>query len=468
MSAVKQTSTNSKGIVPLGKQRSYSEVVEFLNHHWKVSTPETSVERMKKIDALFGAPSQKISAIVIEGTNGKSLTAHFASKLFKEEGFTVGTYYTPHILTYNERFSVNNELIANKTFTELANEVINTLESHEIKANSKEILTQIAFNYFVANNIDIAIFEATKGGISDPVSICKPSIIAVTRITAHDVTTEGDAPEETLKEYLGNVAKGTHVLSADQNKSTLKRMEEMVAAAGGHWGMPVRKLTPFSYPFEQLHGRCGALAERIVATYINSCITDDSIILQNSLVAKKEGQRGRPTLEAKRASELHPKKTLEQFWKDTYNTLSGRFQLLEKEKPTILLDNASNIDAINNLLLGIRLLHYCKTLKGLTIILAFENNIINQEEFLKAIRYFFKKTSGNIIVCPSPEGSSWDAEAIAEEMKALKIKARATRDFKEAFDIAKKNINERYGLIAIAGSAALVREYWNLKGIKKF
>ena len=468
MSILKHTTVTIKGAVGLGKQRSYPEVVEFLNNHWKVTTPETSVERMKKIDQLFGAPSQKITSVLVEGTNGKRLTAHFASKLFKEEGFTVGTYYAPHILTYNERFTLNNEMIANKTFTEHANEVLDVLETHNIKANSKEILAQIAFNYFVANNVDIAIFESAKGGISDPVSICKPSIVAITRVTAYDVNNEGEALNETLEEYLGTVTKDTHVLSADQNKANLKRMEQFVEKIGGHWGMPVRKLAPFPYPFEQLHGRCGALAERIVSTYINSCVTNETMILEHSLVAKKQGQRGRPTLEAKRESELNPKRTLEQFWKETCNTLAGRFQLLEKEKPTILLDNASNMDSLNNVLLGIRLLHYYKTLKGLTIIIAFEDNVINEEEFLKTIRYFFKKTSGSIIVCPSPDDSSWNAEKIAEDMRTLKIKARAVNNFTDAFDLAKKSINERHGLIAITGSAGLVREYWNLKGIKKF
>ena len=243
-------------------------------------------------------------------------------------------------------------------YVKYANEVLDVLESNDVKANSKEILAQIAFNYFVANNVDIALFESAKGGASDPVSICKPCIIAVTRVTAHDVDTAGYAQDDILKEYLGTVTKGTHVLSADQNKANLKRMEEIVELAGGLWGMPVRKLAPFPYPFEQLHGRCGALAERIVSTYVNSCITNEEMIIENSLVAKKQGQRGRPTLEAKRASELHPKKTLEHFWKEACNTLSGRFQLLEKEKPTVLLDNASNMDAVNNLLLGIRLLHY--------------------------------------------------------------------------------------------------------------
>lgn len=467
MSTLKHTDVTVKGALALGKQRSYAEVVDFLNSHWNVPTKEKTLERMKKIDALFGSPSQKITSILIEGTNGKSLTAHYATKLFQEEGFTVGTYYSPHILTYNERFSLNNENISNKTFTEYANEIINTLETHAIVASSQEILTQLAFNYFHTHNVDVVLLESLCRGSSDPVSLCKPSIVAITRITADDVDDQGYASDTVINQYLETVSSNVHVLSADQNKANLKKMELTAKDRGAHWGMPVRKLVPFPYPFEQLHGRCGALAERIVATYINACLPSQTDVTEDSLVAKKQGQRGRPTLEAKRASELNPKKTIEQFWKETSHSLSGRFQLLEKEKPTILLDNANNIDSLENVLLGIRLLHYNRTLKGLTIILGCESSLVEHPTFLKTIRYFFKKTSGNIIVCPTNEYTSWDVEKTAEAMRSLKIKARSATSFKEAFELAKKTINERHGLIAITGSTDVVREYWNNKGIKK-
>ena len=98
------------------------------------------------------------------------------------------------------------------------------------------------------------------------------------------------------------------------------------------------------------------LAERITSIYINSFANKEHVLVSNSLLTKKKGQRGRPTLEVKRQTELNPKRTIEQFWKETLSTLPGHFQLLDKEKPTILLDPASNLDAFKNLLLGTRLL----------------------------------------------------------------------------------------------------------------
>ena len=99
---------------------------------------------MKKLDQAFGNPSQKVNTVLVAGTNGKSLTINFAAQLLREEGLKVGTFYAPHILTYNERFAINNETIANKTFTEFGNEVINTAESLGVTPNSFEILTMMA------------------------------------------------------------------------------------------------------------------------------------------------------------------------------------------------------------------------------------------------------------------------------------------------------------------------------------
>src|SRR5579863_7307841 len=110
------------------KQRSYNEIVDYLDTHWAANRADTSLSALKQLDKALGSLSQKVPSIVIAGTNGKSLTAHFTTRLLREEGLTFGTFYTPHFLTYNERFSLNNETISNKVLTDVGNEVINTVE----------------------------------------------------------------------------------------------------------------------------------------------------------------------------------------------------------------------------------------------------------------------------------------------------------------------------------------------------
>ena len=94
---------------------------------------------------LLARHQKKLMLSLVAGTNGKSLTVHLTAKLLKAEGLKVGAFYAPHILTYNERFAINQETISNKVFTEIGNDVINMAEELGIQAYSYELLTMMAF-----------------------------------------------------------------------------------------------------------------------------------------------------------------------------------------------------------------------------------------------------------------------------------------------------------------------------------
>lgn len=470
----KTMKTNTKQIIPkdtvaLTKQRSYNEIIEFLDANWKSNLADKNLSVMKKLDQAFGTPSQKLNTILVAGTNGKSLTINFAAQLLREEGLKVGTFYSPHILTYNERLAINNETIANKTFTELGNDVINMAESLGLTPNSYEVLTMMALLFFKQNETDVVVLEVSNGGTFNATNICNAKIAAITRVT-HD---DESAVKDMIVDILGVVKPNTYVVSADQSKLNLQVMHDIVTEKNGTWSMPIRKLAALPYPFEQLHGRCAALAERISHTYVNSFMNTNTVVA-HTLLSKQKGLRGRPTLtEVKRRAE-NPKKTVDQFWKETSNSLPARFQLLDKEKPSILLDNASNLDAFSNLLLGTRLLHYQKPIKGITIVLGCNNAELNMPEFFKLLRYFFKKNTGQIIVCPVTAApgqvntTNWDVEKVVADIRnTWKIKARSAKNFKEAFEAAQKTVDERHGLVIVTGSSSIVSDYWHYKGIKK-
>lgn len=460
---------------PQEKQRNYNEVIEYLDKHWSFNADIKTLDRMKQLDQAFGFESQKLNTIFVNGTNGKSLTVHLTVKLLNEEKLKVGAFYSPHILTYNERFSINGETISNKVFTEIANTVIDKAEELNLKVNTYELLTMMAIRYFVEQNVDVAILEVNEGGKFNPVNICNAKVATITRAIPVDSTIDDEAMKVVIADMMGIVKPGTWIVSGDQSKANLQYMNEIADSVGAYWAMPIRKLAPLAYPFEQLHGRCAALAERLAQMYIENFHNKNAEITFDSLLSKQKGQRGRPTLEAKRQLELAPKKTIEQFWHEETVDLPGRFQFLDKEKPSVLLDTASNVDAFKNVLLGIRLLHYQRPLKGLTIIVGAAKNTLHQDEFLKLIRYFFKKTSGQLIICPieNPipgvqEEETWDIEKVTNDVKSMKIKAKACKSFEEAFESAKKSVDERYGLVVITGSHSIVNHYWRYKGIKKF
>lgn len=452
----------------LGKVRSYTEVVEFLDGLKASEYNENVVHRMKMLDQLLGNVSSKVDTILVAGTNGKSSTIHFAAKLLKEEGIKVGVAYSTHFLSYSERLMVDFQSIPNKTFTDVVNEVISVVELNDVKATAHEIMTMAALMYFVAEKIDVALLEVAYGGKFDPTNICNPKISAISRVAEDQKGLLGQDLDKVAFEMLEIAKSGSWFISAEQSKIRLQKMRAFAEGRGVKWAMPIRKLATLPYIYEQLYGRIASLGERIAQIYVEDIKGKFSPFLRGNLLATQQGQRGRPTLEAKRFAELNPIKTLKMFWAEQFDLLKGRFELLDKEKPSVLLDNACNLDAYTNLFLGIRLFHYQKPLEGFALIIGF-SKVVNALEAIKLVRYLLKKVTGQIFFVHLPGNVlSHDPQDLAMMAKELNVKARACASFAEAFEQAKSVVDERNGLVAIAGSNDLVAEYWKQRGIKKF
>ncbi len=463
-SVIKQTTSSPKRV--LGELRSYNEVVEFLDGLKKHEYSETSFKRMQTLDKLCDSASTKVDTILVGGANGKSSTINFAAKLLAKEGFKVGAVYSSHFLNYTERVSIDGAPIPTKQFADTVNEVINTATVNKIKPTSFELVMLASLLHFQKEKVDVVLLEVGIGGLYDATNICRPKICALTRVAQdhNDILT--DDLDKVMYEMIGIAKKNSWFISAEQSKIRLQKMKLLVDERGAQWAMPIRKLAALPYIFEQLYGRSASLAERIAQIYVEDVKQKFSPFLRGNLLATQRGQRGRPTLEAKRQAELNPIKTLKAFWSDEFSLLRGRFELLDKEKPTILLDNAHNLDALTNLFLGIRLLHYQRPLKGLSIIMGIAK-FHNVDEIMKLVRYLFKKVSGEVYFVPlaTPHHTPEELVVIAKE---LNVKAKACRSFTEAFETVKKTVDEREGLVAITGCPSLITEYWKLKGLKKF
>ncbi|MBU1008033.1 hypothetical protein KKA53_03070 [Candidatus Dependentiae bacterium] len=446
--------------------RSYKEVISFLDSLKPIDHDKKTVDRMKQLDKLFGNISQKIPAILVGGTNGKSSTIHFASKLLKEEGQKVGIAYSSHILNYNERVYVDDQAIQNKTFADTVNEVITMAQAHKIEATAYELMTIASLLYFKTENVTVALIEIGLGGKYDAANIFSPKVVAITRVAQDESNILGEDLDEITFNMLEVAKSGTWVVSAEQSKIRLNKMKKWAEERGINWAMPIRKLASLPYIYEQLYGRTASLGERIAQVYIEDVCKKFSPFLRGNLLATKKGHRGRPTLEAKRNAELNPIKTLKKFWHNEFSLLPGRFELLNKEKPSVLLDNADNLDAFNNTFLGIRLLHYQHPLKDLSMIIGLPI-CTKMVESIKLIRYLLKKVSGQAIFVPIPNRESHDPQDLTKLAKELGVKAKAFDSFAKAFDSIKEAVDEREGLIVVTGHQSLISEYWKHRGIKK-
>jgi len=451
-----------------GRNRNYAEIVDYLTSCKQIDYSESAILRIKELDKHLGNISEKIDIILVGGANDKSLTVNFAAKLLAEEGFKAGTVYSTHLLTYNEQISLDSKPIQNKQLTDFVNEVLIVCETNKINATAFEIITMASLLYFKSEDINIVIIEVGMGGRLDATNAFNPKITAVTQIASDNMDLLGDSFEKITYEIMGLAKKDCLFISAEQSKNCLQKMKDLAEVNGAKWIMPIRKQSPLPYIFEQLYGRIASLAERIALLYIETIKGKFSPFLKGNLLLNGQGQRGRPTLELKKNSMLNPVKTLKSFWNEKFELLRGNFELLDKEKPTILLDNAQNLQAIANTFLGIRLLHYKKTLNGFALIMGIKN-YHDVNEVIKLVRYLLKKVSGQVFFIPIPnDATCHKPEDLCKLAKSFGIRASAHKSLNEAFELAKQTVDERQGLVAITGSTGIISEYWKNKDIKKF
>ena len=65
------------------------------------------LERITALLADLGDPQERLDAIHVVGTNGKSSTVRFAAAALAASGVRVGAYLSPHVIGWDERVQID-------------------------------------------------------------------------------------------------------------------------------------------------------------------------------------------------------------------------------------------------------------------------------------------------------------------------------------------------------------------------
>lgn len=448
------------------KTRTLNECFVFLDNLRSVAYEQSAIDRVKALCTGLGHPEKKLDIILVGGSNNKNTTILLSSKLLIEEENRVGTIYSNHILTYHERIFINNEAVSNKALNDFLNLAIDVALKNNILATAFEILLTAGLAMFADAGINVAIIETGIGGRLDATAALDAIICGITKVTPKDTDLLGQNLDNAAYEIMAVAKPGCWVSSAEQSKLRLQKMKKFSEDNKMQWSMPIRKLSSLPYIYEQLYGKEASLAERIVQIYVENVKGKFSPFLRGNLLATQKGQRGRPTLEAKRNSEINPLKTIKMFWADNFELRRGVFEILEKEKPTILLDEATDEDGLGNLFLGLRLLHYKNPISSVSLIIGLPEEV-DPETFLKLSRYLFKKVPGEMFLVPLTKQPAHNLEKIHSLAKIINVKTTITKNIEEAFAEAKKITNDRTGIVCISGNE-LIGNYWKqVREVKK-
>jgi dihydrofolate synthase/folylpolyglutamate synthase len=164
------------------------------------------LERTEAILAKLGSPHRRLSAIHIAGTNGKGSVVATTEALLRWKGLKVGRYTSPHLIDFRERITVNGTPITEESVLRFLEEWIPAAE--EMGATFFELTTALAFDWFVKQNVDIAVIETGLGGRLDSTNVLTPRVATVTSIGLDHTDLLGDTLESIAREKAGIFKRG--------------------------------------------------------------------------------------------------------------------------------------------------------------------------------------------------------------------------------------------------------------------
>jgi len=175
-----------------------------------------NLDRIKEETKRLCIISPTFNYIQIAGTKGKGSTAVFLQNILIKSGLKVGLFISPHLVSINERISINSELIDDESLEQLYKKVSKTL-------NFFETLFVIAMLYFEKERVDIAILETGLGGRLDPTNSLNtlPLLSIITTIGMDHLDILGDTIEEIAHEKAGIIKRGVDVITSPQREEVL-------------------------------------------------------------------------------------------------------------------------------------------------------------------------------------------------------------------------------------------------------
>ncbi len=145
---------------------------------------------LRPIEALLdaiGRPHDRLSVVHVAGSKGKGSTCLFTEAILGALGERVGTFTSPHLESWIERFRIGGrdvdaaQLVA---AVERVRPAVDALRAGppETRPSFFDATTAIAFTLFAEAGVDRAVIEVGLGGRLDSTNVVRPAVTCITSI----------------------------------------------------------------------------------------------------------------------------------------------------------------------------------------------------------------------------------------------------------------------------------------------
>lgn len=150
---------------------------------WQLTLHATAMdlglERVGHVADALGLRESRARRVVVAGTNGKGSCVALIDSLLCAHG-RVGTYTSPHLWRYNERFRIDGECVDDESLCEAFRAVEHA--RGDTSLTFFEYGTLAALWLFAARDLDYMVLEVGLGGRLDAVNVVDADVTLITNI----------------------------------------------------------------------------------------------------------------------------------------------------------------------------------------------------------------------------------------------------------------------------------------------
>ena len=217
-------------------QQEYNSEIEFIFNRFpsyqtvgKVAY-KPGIETMQALDEMLGYPHRRFRCIHVAGTNGKGSTSHMLAAALQKR-YRVGLYTSPHLVDFRERIKVDGKMVPQEFVYGFLKEYKERFV--ELGASFFEITTALAFAYFAAQEVDVAVIECGLGGRLDSTNIITPVLSVITNIGLDHCEHLGFSLLEVAGEKAGIIKSGIPVVIGEKGCPEVEDVFRKKAAQAG-------------------------------------------------------------------------------------------------------------------------------------------------------------------------------------------------------------------------------------------
>jgi dihydrofolate synthase/folylpolyglutamate synthase len=176
---------------------------------------QLGLARIQQVAESLSLTNPQAKIITVAGTNGKGSTVAMLEAIYVAAGYRVASYTSPHLLVFNERIRINQQLISDELLCLAFMEI--ELGRGDIPLTYFEMATLAALWHFKQQQLDLIILEVGLGGRLDATNIITSDLAIITTIDFDHQEFLGNTKEEIGFEKAGILRDNKPFIYADKN-----------------------------------------------------------------------------------------------------------------------------------------------------------------------------------------------------------------------------------------------------------